>query len=762
MDNPGLKQLTAALKARLFYAETNGGQYNPKNAPGSATGKYQFIWDKQKSWGGWGAKITSWAKKNGYGEIDRDAFLNNGEMQEEFFDKEYMPQVYKFVKNNASKNKRNLDLDEIAQLYHMSPGAAKTYIQGGKFEPGGKNLTAEKYLEKGKKGVVEFGAKPVEETAFLDEETKKKNVAEYISKMEEIANNPDYSDGAKKMRTKQLKQDFYDRGYSNAINAEIGKKINDFENEKFLFQEFYKEIENGITSKASGGRPYHNLTISTAKGKHLADEISKVNPEFAKAIHKPKSGNYTTSLGLTKNGNGVSKYIIDGVKKFSGKEVGSIKELINDETYGFTTPDFLGGKRVDLFDDKNDSFKQVRFQGDDSKNYADFSIANTDVTPKEKNLKEEAEAKAKAEPAEEATTETVTPEAKSVEDAEAEKRAQLMNSLNDEYLEAPQDMVYDKKDFTPTIPFEAIGNAMVGIAGMERSQADVPMRTEQISQGVLDYAAKLQKVAQMGLPPEIEAKLKDDAASAYSAMMNNVVEASGGNRNLVLGNQGQLDYNRLRANNDVAIADFQEKQAALDKYGEVMSYINEFDSRRDIDNTKTKQAMAFQTRQDGQELAYAGFGAMSDALANAAENAPGTASHMLMSQIRQKAFGYDPDMKDDGSGSKKGTRSWYMGNVVNPINENNQRIDYLKQELPKLNESGNKFFNLAAAKSGNTQDLVKALDFAKKNNFENVGEDVMNSAVESGDYRTMLYKDVQEEQFLSQKQNANYDNINIS
>tara|TARA_A100000172_G_C3044260_1_gene111859 strand:- start:41681 stop:43957 length:2277 start_codon:yes stop_codon:yes gene_type:complete len=758
MDNPGLKQLTAAVRARLYYSETNGGDIAAVNKDTKAIGKYQF---HPKYW--W-EPIKKFAKKAGYGDINEEDFKKSAELQDEFFEKEYMPKMYSFVKNNASKNKRNLDLDEIGQLYHMSPKAALTYIQGGKFEPGGNNMGVERYLEKGKKGLLEFEAQPVQESTLIPKEEQTKNVNEYISRMEKIQNNDEYTDGGKKLRMKELKQEFYNKGYSDIINAELGKKINNFETEKALFQEFYKEIKGNIKAKASGGRPYHHLSIETEKGRKLVDEISKNNPEFAKAFHKTNNGKYTTSLGLTKSGNGVSKYIMDNAQKFSGKEFGSLKELIDDKKYGISIPTGFGPfNKIDLFDNKNDEFIDLDFSVDNS-NIADFSIANTDVVPKEKNLKNEQPKKTEV-----ATTTTVAKdgnavpiEVSSVEDANAEKRAQLMSYLDREYLEEPQDMVYDKKDFEPSIPFEAIGNAMVGIAGMERANADVPMRTEQISQGVLDYAAKLQKVAQMGLPPEIEAKLKDDAASAYSSMMNNIVEASGGNRNLVLGNQGQLDYNRLKANNDIAIADFQEKQAALDKYGEVMSYINDFDSRRDIDNTKTKQAMDLQTRQDGTDLAFAGFGAMSDALADAAQNAPGTASHMLMSQIRQKAFGYDPDMKDDGKGTKKGTRSWYMNNVINPIKQNNTKVDYLKETVPTLSQEGNKFLNLAASKTGDIDSLVKAVDFAKNTDFSNVSQPLMESAIETGDYKSMLYKDIDDKQFLSQKETVNYDNINIS
>lgn len=764
MDRPGLDQFIAALKARTFYSESKGGKYDAvnKSSESGAWGKYQFIWSI------WGKSINEFAQKNLYGKVTPEEFLKLDKLQEEFFEQVYAPQAYDWVKKHQDKNVRGLSIDEIAQLYHVSPKDTLAYIQGGKWDPPGEQTPVKKYLESGQQGMDEFepDLRELSPVIFDDAAEKNRVVDNYLSKLDEIKNNPKMSDGAKEMHIRSLKQKMYDNGYDNFISNRVGTELNKFEDDRRFFEEFYDGIKGNLKQKSSGGRPYQHIEIKDEKTKAMVDILLEKNPELSKDIHKNNKGIYSFNVGMRTIGrpNLMEKYILDSVNKFTGKEYTSVNDFVEDKHHVSILPGPLNktDKPISIIDNKNDIFIDQDFTVGNYQ-YEDAAIDTTKIQKREKELGQK-------EPVvdTEEKTAPVDTEQKQKEDsakAEMEKEKALDDFMKWQVkMDEPDKLHYDKSDYKTEIPFEAIANAFVGMAGMEMADTDVPLFTEQVSAGIMDYTAKIAKISQMGLPPELEAKLKNDASSAYNGMMQNLVRASAGNRNLVLGNQGQLDMNRLQSNNQIAIADHQAKQEALGKYGEMMRYINEFDSRRDINNTQIKQSMAMNRRKMGEDLAFAGFSAMNDSLADWNANKPGSANHMLMSQIRQKAFGYDPEISDDGSGTRKGTRSYYERTVLEPLRANNENVDYLNQNIGTLDEGQRKFMNLIVSRTGDPGEVVKAMQFIKGNDPERVNtsnDERLQKAISEGNFDSLLFGDFDQRDYLSRDEQSVYEQRNI-
>lgn len=785
MDNPGINQLELALKARLHYVETNGGKYDAVNKDTNAMGKYQFM---PKIWM---PEIEKFAKQAGYGKVTQKDFVDTPALQEEFFSKIYMPKVYNFVKKQLSNNVRNLDPDEIAQLYHLNPKKATAYVKGGDFEKDSLNPDGKNYLERGSKSMQRLGQEvkdikipKVTTSAFLTPEEKKAEVDSYFKTVKEIKDS-DMSDGAKALRLKDVKNEYGGKGLSQEINREAFEKTQVEKNDNILFKKLHESIaRNGRLVEKKGHKPYFEISLpSDSEGNAVLKEIIKKHPELERDVFKNDNGgstfNFYNNIKQEKN-SGLQNHYLGKYNELTGKQYTSFAMLAHGERgmerlkNMFTENQAIGDKfseKRDIFKELGDVFNDKRaieledVDFNDASSYSDFTIDPSDVSVTEKDYGPSDEKKPEGTNAKLEKTLVPKPSeqlADTAEKAEEENSNAMLSYLDAQYLELPDKMAYDKSNYKPSIPFEAIANGFIGVMGMQQANTDVPLRDEQISQGVLDYASKLAKISQMGLPPEEEARLKDDSAAAYSIMMNNIVEASAGNRNLVLGNQGQLDYNRVLANNEIAIEDFRQKQIAMEKYGDVMSYINEFDSRRDIANTQTKQAMAFDRRQDGRDLAFAGFSSMAESLEQARQNGPGSANHMLMSQIKQNAFGYDPDMKDDGQGTVKGTRSWYEKNVIAPITQNNENIDYLKQQIPSLDQDQSKFFNMVAAKTNDPEQLKSAIDFAKSTDTSNLNKDNINRSINSGNYGSMLYNNIDNDKFVSEKEQGNAYQNNIS
>ncbi len=744
MDTPGFKKFFAAFMNRLHYAESNGGDYSAENKTSSATGKYQFLW------GTWGDKINTFAKSQGFIGSGQKNFKENPDLQEAFFEHYAETVVYPEVVKMSKNNVRNLDLDEIGQLYHLSPKNAKSYASGGKWNPPGKQTPLKKYLAKGKEGMTQFGSSPVRVSDTYSDEQRSSMVNDYFSKKENI-NSSGYHESAKKQKITALNNEYNKLGLVDTINAKItsDQKNNkeSYNNEKALFKEFYGLLSykddtgynsvdgNSIDVKASGGKTYMHVSVKSPKQKQILALMQEKHPKIFKVRAFKKGKNEYSQLNFRLgNEDPIAKYLAEGIKKYNGIDVLTGKGTIEDVLMPTKTNTELvkGG----LFNRTQDRFKNLpldkEFLLPEDQGYINTE-ALADI-PKKYEQKD-APVPEKEEDISTAVIDIKGAEKEALEEAEEEKKYMLQSFLDmDQELEMPDNPSYDEKDFKKQIPFEAISGALLGITGLNKADTPIPKRDEKVSAAITDYMAKLGELSNIGLPPEVEANLKNKAAGAYQIGIENLVQSSAGNRNLVLGNQASLDLANLQNQSDISIADFQAKNEALVQFGEVSKYINEFRRNRDVSNKQLEQELAFQERAQGNDMVDAGFSSLVSSLKSAKANGPGSPRHMLSSLIRQDTFGYDPEMSDDGKGLKKGTRSFYEKNTIGKIKEYNQNLDLLRNNYGGFNDKQKGFMESVNSRTGDMSTLAKASEFASRSDLSNLNTDNLGQAIEENNY----------------------------
>jgi hypothetical protein len=207
------------------------------------------------------------------------------------------------------------------------------------------------------------------------------------------------------------------------------------------------------------------------------------------------------------------------------------------------------------------------------------------------------------------------------------------------------------------MPIDALMGLALGVKGAtDASDIKIPRRTEAVSNMVENFVAELAKRKEQGLSPAEEQQATQALADAYSAGMENIKNASGGNRAAILGNLGRLDAQNMRGQLAIQLADFQAKDRAFQMYGEAIQYIDQVENNKNIANTGIAIEEARRNRQMSEALGASGFKRMVDGVREARDRGPGSAFDMFRSQAMQEMFGFDPKMKDDGS---PGTKSWY-------------------------------------------------------------------------------------------------------
>lgn len=226
----------------------------------------------------------------------------------------------------------------------------------------------------------------------------------------------------------------------------------------------------------------------------------------------------------------------------------------------------------------------------------------------------------------------------------------VLNSLT-----AQDEFADPRFKYTPgkgELPFGALAGLATGIAGAASAESvHIKYRDEQVSEGMLLYAQDMAKIKNMGLSPEQEGVLNMKLQDAYQTGINNLVRASNGNRNLVLGNQGQLDKARMQSIVEITAFDVDRTDKAMAAFGEVQKYINEFDSRRDIFNNERQYQEDTLKRTSGMAVAQQGMSNFIDAIQNAKENAPGSMNDMRRQLFQFNATGILPNAKEGEIGS---------------------------------------------------------------------------------------------------------------
>lgn len=270
---------------------------------------------------------------------------------------------------------------------------------------------------------------------------------------------------------------------------------------------------------------------------------------------------------------------------------------------------------------------------------ADIENGTTVETPEEKKKREQAEADQKK---------------KDAEILAAKNKPFEGSDILDKY-NTPEEWADPQFQYSPgkaKIPFDALIGLTTGLVGAaEADDVEIKYRDEQISEGMLLYAQDLAKIKNMGLPPEIEGGLKMKLQDAYQTGLENIVRASNGNRNLVLGNQGQLDKARMSGLVEIAAMDIERSDKAMAAFGEVQQYINEFDSKRDIANNERKYQEDQKRQMSGMQLAQQGMSSFIDAIQNAKENAPGSVNDMKRQYFQFATTGLLPNAKPGEIGS---------------------------------------------------------------------------------------------------------------
>lgn len=239
---------------------------------------------------------------------------------------------------------------------------------------------------------------------------------------------------------------------------------------------------------------------------------------------------------------------------------------------------------------------------------------------------------------------------------------------------APENFVYNDKDYKKQLPWEALGYGALAIAGLSDAKKELPLREDDLSEVTYQYIRDLKMLSEQGLKPEEEAMFKDQLSSMYAEGMDQLVRASGGNRNLVLGNMGGLKNSQMRALTEMKIADINIKQQNFEKYGEMIKMLQDFRTKKNIDNYTVKLQDTSEKRQAGAQLASSGFAQMLEELQYQKENGPGSVNHRFMKTMEVMMTGIDSDRENKADGSNPFTANWQQKNKAAAIDKYNQSL----------------------------------------------------------------------------------------
>ena len=463
-----------------------------------------------------------------------------------------------------------------------------------------------------------------------------------------------------------------------------------------LFKSFLLNSESRYLEDADGGKKLQNITSEISSAEY--DKLQKDFPEFAKNFDFKKRGT-TWSAEIKKSdrkmmNNKADHHVAifapiknDAYLKSFEKQVNQMSEsdvlgIDLNRKEGSTAykgpmskkaaaalklqnQTSFGNMQKSLFSpDENNPNKDYVYSK--NSNTKDFTLIDPEyLKPKikkseqiEKVIKENEEKNKNKNKKEDSKETTTTTETKS--------ETPSNGGLTDEYFRnelALSQVGNDEINYTPgkkEIPIDVIMGMSMGLVGNEQAKnANIPLRTEEVSQAMKSYTAELADKVKQGLPVEVEAQMKGLLADAYQGGLETIVRASGGNRATVLGNVGQLEQAKAKGLVGIQVADYEAKDRAFAQYGQAIKYIDAFDARRNIANHGIEYGEAKQKQTDGKALATAGFSQMVEGIKYERENGPGSANDMYRSMLMQNMFGFDPKAKDDGTGTVVGTKSYY-------------------------------------------------------------------------------------------------------
>lgn len=729
------------LRRGIPGIESNGGNYNAQNPQGSAAGKYQFTkqWLDEKKFGK--DSITAFARNSKVFPVPAtmEDFKNNPELQEAYF-KHYSKNVLypKALKTIKESNPLGLSLDQAGALFHFqSPKDAETQIKTGKLSPQTKkgvngakydNVSGAKYINKYTKTLNQQGLEPISKNVTASDKEKEKIINDFKEKDEAI-NNLDLDQGAKEKLRKNLYQEVVNNGNKSIINSYI-----DEENKKN--EEKYKSARNleNVLENAEVNR--------FKKTKSVSFNIENKDPKMVEKAMKDYPELFKNAMVQDKGKKGKSIYIPQyNSKDFSNK----LLELNKKGEISIIDGQTAGNKIYDLFESIIPeklkahglaSTKETIFKASPVKEFTKRLPIGDDIVqvttiPEVKEEETKSAKEKKADTPKKESDKTIDPNPETNEDyAEQYFNTALgLGGLQD-----------DNFNYTPgkkELPIDAITGLALGLIGNEQAKnANIPLRTEEVSNAMKNYTAELAERSKQGLPVEVEAAMKNQLADAYQGGLANIVNASGGNSATVLGNLGSLEGAKNKGLVAMQIADYEAKDRAFAQYGQAIQYINEFDARRDIANHEIKYGEAKEKQQMGRQLATAGFAKLIDSIKYDRENGPGSANDMYRSMLMQKMFGFDPKMKDDGSGEITGTKSWYDKNKA-LTQKDYETTKELHQKYGSLNPDQKQAFQGIIKQTTDKDKLGGFIDYLQKNpdiDTSKISMDNLDLALEKNDF----------------------------
>ena len=775
-----LQKILVNLRIGIAKIET-GGHSNPysatagdKNKDGkpdsSATGKYQFL----KSWlednnGVQG--IKSFAKKSGvFNEVnDMSDFRSQPELQEAYFTyyaKEVLiPQALK----TAVKNPLNLSIDEIASQFHFQPPkVAKDSIQSGNLvKETGTNASGARYINLYRKGLKDFGLKPVtfndiikaKEQEALDsgkevnlsdnEKSIKKNnekIKEQFAKKDKAISDLDIDQGSKEKLRNDLFQEAVDNGtYEIAneyIEEENQKKENEFNEYKELIDLAQKIEVNYYESDNKKGtkRRFAENAFFVNWNSEDTEQREKLREKYDFFLTKNKTGDYDNHINQEK----LFKTIQKKYKNITGKEIKISPGLGGDKNKGVIDTNNFKNILSKTFGNVNRSgnlvFKDSSVTNPqllkrtpiDPKNYIKKELPETDNNNQEDSSSSDNSSSSAKKTS---TSDKVNPETKENESIDNNSLEEhLSRQLG---LFSTKEQQFNYGETKQELPIDAITGLALGLIGDKQAKdANIPLRTEEVSDAVKMFTAELAQRSKQGLPVEVEAKMRNDLAESFQAGLTNVVNASAGNRASVLGNLGGLDANKNKGMVAIQMADYQAKEKAFAQYGQALMYQNDFNSRRDIANHAIEFGEAKTDQKNGRDLATAGFSKLMDALKYQKENGPGSAKDQYRSLLMQKMFGFDPKMKDDGTGDIQGTKSFF-DKRKGLVSENLAKTKEMYEKFGTLNPDQKKALGLLTNETSDNKKIDGMMNFLLENPEQDLSKlsmDNLDIASKKNDY----------------------------
>lgn len=631
----------------------------------SAHGKYQFMNDTWKS-------LQEKLELTGFSPEEQDVaalklaeeagalkHIDNGDMKQAIF--AGAPIWAALPKDSsgrsAMKGQKAKPLATVLN-YTKSNEAARAAINNNL-----KNLNeqnAQKYLDYKKGGLSKSIGGPIEE-----------KVKSYWKEISRIQSQKDVSEEEKNLQKHAVKKKYYSEGLMAAINVDINETNKEYNS---LIKEM-SQMAGKSNEKLVDENGYINPNAGIVT-KQQFEKIKEKAKKFNIDLGNPK---YNVAGGDESNKK-ATRYVNPQYIDKKIKEMGSIYTPRKME------PALLKyGKTKDEYD------AEVAKNAPVDSSVAPMMDASTNKTPEE--IAQEKKA----------ANEQAVKNAQAMATKEKPfEGSDVLNKWDD------QEMFADPKfKYTPgkaKIPFDALIGLTTGLVGAaEADSVQIKERDEELAEGMIQYAQDLERIKNIGLPPEIEAGLKLKLADAYQTGLQNIVRASNGNRNLVLGNQGQLDQARMNGIVEIAAMDMDRSDKAMAAFGEVQKYINEFESRKDIANNERQYQEDQKKQIAGMQLAQQGMSSFIDSVQYAKENAPGTMNDMKRQYFQFKATGILPNAKPGEPGSAEALAAMQLQHDMlkgkkrtfadwkNTLNLDEQKLLHdIVVKNPNLNPSVNK------------------------------------------------------------------------